>query len=186
MIVLSLSHASVVPERGFSINKYLSIQGKFYQWGDHVALGLVKDHLLKVIGPTKVKITPKALVSVKKSFQRYNADLEAKREYRKRIEKEKAQRKPEIEENKHQGENLSQIKNDIANTKDDINSAEMILQKWSANDQIYSVNFPLLNIQSKMSFVVFSSSFWHRLFDTLNYFGFTMIWGNMKNIFVSF
>ena len=94
-----------------------------------VALRLVKDHLLKVIGPTKVKITPKALVSVKKPFQRYIADLEAKREYRERIEKEKAQRKPEIEENKHRGENLSQIKNDIANTKDDINSAEMILQK---------------------------------------------------------
>ena len=45
---------------------------------------------------------PKLFVSVKNSFQRYNADLEAKREYRERIEKEKSQRKAEIEENKQQ------------------------------------------------------------------------------------
>ena len=77
---------------------------------------------------------PKLLVSVKNSFQKYNADLEAKREYRERTEKEKAQRKAEIEENKQQGENLSQIENDIANTKDDIKSAEMILQ--DANEQL--------------------------------------------------
>ena len=72
-----------------------------------VALRLIKDHLFKVGGPTKLKITPKLLVSVKNSFQRYNADLEAKREYRERTEKEKAQRKAEIEESKQQGENLS-------------------------------------------------------------------------------
>ena len=98
-----------------------------------VALRLVKYNLFKVRGPTKVKITPK-LVSVKNSFQRYNTDLEVKREYRDRTEKEKAQRKAEIEENKQQGENLSQIENDIANTKDDIKSAEMILQ--DANEQL--------------------------------------------------
>ena len=68
------------------------------------------------------------------SFQRYNANLEAKCEYRERIEKEKAQRKAKIEENKQQGENLSQIENDIANTKDHFKSAEMILQ--DANEQL--------------------------------------------------
>ena len=99
-----------------------------------VALRLIKDHLFKVGGPTKLKITPKLLVSVKNSFQRYNADLEAKREYRERTEKEKAQRKAEIEESKQQGENLSQIENDIANTKDDFKSAEMILQ--NANEHL--------------------------------------------------
>ena len=67
---------------------------------------LVKDNLFKVVGPTKVKITPKLLVSVKNSSQRYNADLEAKREYRESIEKEKAQ-SSEIGENIQQGENLS-------------------------------------------------------------------------------
>ena len=36
------------------------------------------------------------------------------------LKKEKAQRKAEIQENKQQGENLSQIENDISNTKDDI------------------------------------------------------------------
>ena len=95
---------------------------------------MVKDHLFKVGGPTEVKIIPKLLVSVKNSFQRYDADLEAKREYRERIEKEKALRKAEIEENKQQGENLSHIENDIANTKDDIKSVGMILK--DANKQL--------------------------------------------------
>ena len=47
---------------------------------------------------------------------------------------------------------------------------------------IFSVNFPLLNIQIKLSVVVFSSFFWHPLFDTLNYFGLTMIRRNIKKI----
>ena len=107
-IVLYLSHANIVPEKGFSINKHLlSIHGNFTNEETIVALRLIKDHLFKVGGPTKLKITPKLLVSVKNSFQRYNADLEAKREYRERSEKEKAQRKAEIEESKQQGENLS-------------------------------------------------------------------------------
>ena len=81
MIVLSLSHANVVPERGFSISKHLlSIHGNSIYEKTIVALRLVKDHLFKVGGLTKVKIMPKLLVSVKNSFQRYNADLEAKRE----------------------------------------------------------------------------------------------------------
>ena len=125
-IVLSLSHANVVPERGFSINKHLlSIQRNSINEETIVALRLVKDHLFKVDGLTKVKVTPKLLVSVNNSFQRYNADLEAKRDYRERIKKKKAQKKAEIEEDR---QNLSQIENDIANTKDDIKSAEMILQ----------------------------------------------------------
>ena len=134
-IVLSLSHANIVPEKGFSINKHLlSIHGNFINEETIAALRLIKNHLFKVGGPTKLKMTPKLLVSVKNSFQRYNADLEAKREYRERIEKEKAQRKAEIEESKQQGENLSQIENDIANTKDDFKSAEMILQ--NANEHL--------------------------------------------------
>ena len=80
MIVLSLSHASVVPERGFLIRKHLSIHGNSIYEKTIVALRLVKDHLFKVGDLTKVKIMPKLLVSVKNSLQRYNADLEAKRE----------------------------------------------------------------------------------------------------------
>ena len=105
-IVLSLSHANVVPERGFQINKHLPIHRNSINEETIVAMRLVKDNLFKVVGPTKVKITPKLLVSVKNSSQRYNADLEAKREYRESIEKEKAQ-SSEIEENIQQGENLS-------------------------------------------------------------------------------
>ena len=70
MIVLSLSH-NVAPERGFLINKpLLSIHGNYINEEGTVALRLVKDHLFKVGGPTKVKIIPKLLVSVKNPFQR--------------------------------------------------------------------------------------------------------------------
>ena len=128
-IVLYLRHARFDAEKGFSINKHLnSIHGNSFNKKTIVALGLVKDHLFKVGGPTIVTVTTKLFVSVKNSFQRCNADHEAKPEYRDRIEKKKSQRKAEIEENKQQGENLSQIENDIANTKDDIKSAGMILQ----------------------------------------------------------
>ena len=59
-----------VPERGFSINKHLLlIHGNSINEETIVALRLVKDHLFKVRGPTKVKQTPKLLVSVKNSFQ---------------------------------------------------------------------------------------------------------------------
>ena len=64
-IVLSLSHASVVPERGFSINKHLSIHGNSISEEIIVAQRLVKDHLFKVGCPTKIKIMPKVLVSEK-------------------------------------------------------------------------------------------------------------------------
>ena len=96
-IVLSLSHATVVPERAFSINKHLlSIHGHSINEETIVALRLVKDHLFKIGGPAKVKITPTLLVSAKNSFQRYNADLEAKRECRERIGKEKPREKQRL------------------------------------------------------------------------------------------
>ena len=92
--LLSLSHANVAPERRFSINKHLSIHGNSINEETIVAPRLVKDHLFKVDGPTK--ITLKLLASVKNSFQRCNADLEAKREYRERIEKEKTREKQRL------------------------------------------------------------------------------------------
>ena len=69
------------------IKHLLSVHGNSINEETIVALRLVKDHLFKVGVRTKVKITPKLLVSPNNSFQRYNADLEAKREYRERIKK---------------------------------------------------------------------------------------------------
>ena len=49
MIVLSLSHASVVAEGEFLINKHLlSIHGNWINYKIIVAMRLVKDHLFKV------------------------------------------------------------------------------------------------------------------------------------------
>ena len=51
MIVLSLSHASVVAEGEFLINKHLlSIHGNWINYKIIVAMRLVKDHLFKVGG----------------------------------------------------------------------------------------------------------------------------------------
>ena len=52
--------------KGFSINKHLlSVHGNSVNKETIVALRLVEDHLFKVGGPTKVKITAKLLVSEK-------------------------------------------------------------------------------------------------------------------------
>ena len=65
MIVLSLSH-NVAPERGFLINKHLlSIHGNYINEEGTVALRLVKDHLFKVGGPTKVKNTKASCICEK-------------------------------------------------------------------------------------------------------------------------
>ena len=66
--VLSLSHGNMVPERGFSINKYLlSFHGNLIKEDTIMALRLVKDELCSVGGLSNFKITKKFLQSVKGS-----------------------------------------------------------------------------------------------------------------------
>ena len=96
-VVLPLSHANVIPERGFSINKHLlSIHRNSINEETVVGLRLVKDHLFKVGGPTKVKTMPKLLVYVKNSFQRYNADLEGKVSIGRELEKKNPREKQRL------------------------------------------------------------------------------------------
>lgn len=69
--VLSISHGNVVPERGFSINKYLLfIHGNNLSERTLVALRLVKDELCELGDLSKVKITKELLKSVKTSSSR--------------------------------------------------------------------------------------------------------------------
>ena len=96
-IVLYLRHAKFDAEKGFSINEHLnSIRRNSFNEKTIVALGLVKDHLFKVGGPTIVTVTTKLFVSVKNSFQICNADHEAKPEYRERIEKKNPREKQRL------------------------------------------------------------------------------------------
>ena len=98
--ILSLSHGNVVPETGFSINKYLfSLHGDLIKEDTIVALELVKDELCLVGGLSNFKITRSLLQSVKESYTHYQAYLEAekkvkvvKNEKRRRTEKTRKRR----------------------------------------------------------------------------------------------
>ena len=77
--VLSISHANIILERGFSINKYLlSIHGTSTSNETIVALCLEKDHLILIGGYMKFLINRNLVLSVKTARQKYQ-DLEAKR-----------------------------------------------------------------------------------------------------------
>ena len=67
--VLSLSHGNVVPERGFSINKYLlSIHGNALKEETIVSLRLVKDELCLIGGVKNFKVTKPLMRSVKGAY----------------------------------------------------------------------------------------------------------------------
>ena len=76
--VLSLPHANVEPERGFSINKsLLSIHG--YSTNDETILALVKDFIIQRGGIEKSKVTQNLLRSCERARERYGAFLEQQR-----------------------------------------------------------------------------------------------------------
>ena len=84
--ILSISHGNTVPERGFSINKYLlSAHGSSTSNDAIVALRLIKDHLIEIGGYMNFPITKNLIASVATARQKYHQDLEAKR---KLVEKE--------------------------------------------------------------------------------------------------
>ena len=63
--LLSISHGNVVPERGFSLNKYmLSIHGNNLEVENIISLRIVKDELCLRGGLKNVKITKQLLRSV--------------------------------------------------------------------------------------------------------------------------
>ena len=78
--VLSISHGNSIPERGFSINKYLlSIHGTSTSNETIIAVRLLKDHLILIGGYMKFSINRNLILSVKTARQKYQQDLEAKR-----------------------------------------------------------------------------------------------------------
>ena len=80
----------VPPENGFSINKYLlDIHGSSLHENTIEALRLVKDGILKHGSILEVPITKEMFISVSLAHQRYEEDLEAKRQLKKKEEVEK-------------------------------------------------------------------------------------------------
>ena len=136
--ILSLSHGNVVPERGFSINKYmLSIHGNSIQGDTITSLPLVKDQLCLVGGLLEFKITTGLLKSVKSSYSRYQSELLAKREIKEKEEKaqlQKEQDKASLEQQQERQNTIILINQDISFTKESIKNLEQTLKE--ANDQI--------------------------------------------------
>ena len=128
--ILSLSHGNAVPERGFSINKYiLSTHGNSLKEDTIVALRLVKDELCYVGGLENFKITKPLIKAVKGSYGKYEKYLEAQREL------EAKQKQIEQEKNENEKENttriqlLQKVNKDIAFTKDTIKQLEATLDE---------------------------------------------------------
>ena len=81
---VSYLYPNNAPEDGFSINKYLlEIHGLSWQEDTIEALRLVKDGILKHGSILEVPITKEMFISVSFAHQRYEEDLEAKRQLKK-------------------------------------------------------------------------------------------------------
>ena len=127
--VLSISHANVVPERGFSINKHiLSLHGNSLKERTIVALRIVKDFVCIAGGATRVNITLPMIKSMKEAYSRYSIELAARRELEAKVAKEEKKEtilneKLQVEQN----EKLMQVNQDIQFTKDSIQSVEQVI-----------------------------------------------------------
>ena len=128
--ILSLSHGNAVPERGFSINKYiLAAHGNALKEDTIVALRLVKDELCSVGGMENFKVTKPLMRSVKGAYARYEAHLAAQRELeikKKRMEQEREQKE---KENTDRIQTLQKLDQDIVYTKDSIKQLESTLDE---------------------------------------------------------
>ena len=97
---VSITHGNSVPERGFSINKYLlQVHGFATSEKAIEALRFVKDKNCRVGGVMKFPINRELLSFVKRAHGRYVAYLEVERELREKEEREKKKADKEKEEN---------------------------------------------------------------------------------------
>ena len=83
-----MSHGNIVPERGFSISKYLLfVHGNFIDEKIIVALRLVKDFICSKGGFSNIIITRKLLRSMKPLHSRYKRYLEVQQKFNENEEK---------------------------------------------------------------------------------------------------
>ena len=88
--VLSLSHGNSASESGFSINKSMLEVCGHSLWEDKLeALRVVKDAIVNSGSVLNILITHTLIMSVKNSYQKYQADLEAKRKLKEEAERKK-------------------------------------------------------------------------------------------------
>ena len=95
--IFCISHVNSTPERGFSLNKnLLSIHGRSIHKDTLVALRIVKDSTLQVGGMLNFPISNSLITSAENTHSKYFADLQAKREAKITVEKEKQQALNEV------------------------------------------------------------------------------------------
>ena len=136
--VLSISHGNVVPERGFSINKYmLPAHRNAIQEDTLVSLRLIKDQLCLDGGLSNFKVATELLKSIKTSSARYQKYLQVKRELKEKEERRRLQKEQEkafSEKEVEKGNTISMINKYIEYIKDSIRNVEETLRE--ANDDI--------------------------------------------------
>ena len=124
-LLLSISHGNSVPERGFSINKYLlQVHGSSTSEKTIEALRFVKDEICRVRGVMKFRINRELLSSIKGAHGRYVADLEWERELREKEEREKKKAKKEREENAEKNESLAKLEIELKKHQTNLKVAE--------------------------------------------------------------
>ena len=117
--VLSLSHGNSAPESGFFINKsMLDVHGHSLGEDTLEALRVVKDAIVNSGSVLNILITHMLIMSVKNSYQKYQADLEAKR----KLKEEAERRKTAIEEEAEQLKRKSAEDDEVSKIDEEIKS----------------------------------------------------------------
>ena len=126
--VLSISHRNSAPESGFSINKHiLDIHGHSLKEHTIEALRVVKDAILHYPSLRDISVTKEMLQNLKALWQRYQADLEAKRlllEREAAKKREEEQRRKDLERQgelkKEHSKELKMVKTALSQTENGI------------------------------------------------------------------
>ena len=115
--VFSLSHGNSAPENRFSINKsMLEVHGHSLGEDTLEALRVVKDAIVNSGSVPNIPITHTLIMSVKNSYQKYQADLEAKR----KLKEEAERRKRAIEEEAEQLKRKSAEDDEVSKIDEEI------------------------------------------------------------------
>ena len=120
--VLSFSHGNSAPESGFSINKsMLEVYGQSIGEDTLEALRVVKDAIVNSGSVINIPITHTLIMSIKNFYQKYQADLEAK----KKLKEETERRKRAIEEEAEQLKRKSAEYHEVSKIDEEIKSKKL-------------------------------------------------------------
>ena len=135
--MLSLSHGNADPERGFSINKQMR-ESHGYTIDDDtvVAIRMVKDHLSRIGGVLNFNVSPAVIRYAKGAYNKYKADLIAKKAATEKEKQEKEQSRQAAHSAQQASRSeLSEIEEKIVQMKTMIQTSTEIIQEGNAQLQ---------------------------------------------------